>query len=99
MAMRALTDGAGRAFVDPTTGRMMVLLDAPLPATALLAGAGLLTANATVHLSSIIHSVLLAGTGALTVEATVQRSTTPPESGLGKYVPFNTMKRRTIKRQ
>jgi hypothetical protein len=48
MVMRALTDGAGRSFVDPVSGRMMVTLDAPLQIAAAFAGVGGLFAVADV---------------------------------------------------
>ena len=48
MALTALTDGAGRSFVDPVSGRMLVIPPPPLLAAALFAGVGALTGDATV---------------------------------------------------
>jgi hypothetical protein len=97
MPLTALTDGAGRSFVDPASGRMLVLPALPLQMAASFAAAGGLMANAAVTGTSL--SAGLHATGLFRADATIELSKVAPESGLGSYVPLNAFVRRTIVRK
>ncbi len=89
--MKALTDGAGNAFYDQASGRMLVLPDV-YQLTATFAGNGGFLAS--LFLSSTILTASFPGAGRFYADLEVKLGP-GPEWKQGKYVPVNAFLRRT----